>query len=155
MRQFKFRVWDKDKKIFLSDYDFCIYDGAAIRIEVGGTETNSFGSSYNPLKLEENDLGGIYLDKNLLVQQFTGLQDSEGKDIFEGDIVEISTNYQDYSNSRHGLIHYKACRYLVGVYDSEYSKDVMVNDNYCPIVDLSRECRVAGNIFEHFALLFK
>jgi hypothetical protein len=67
--------------------------------------------------------------------------------------VEISTNYKDYSNSRHGLIHYKDYRYLVGIYDPKYSTDRMVNDNYCCILDLSRRGRVAGNIFENSELL--
>ena len=96
--------------------------------------------------------GSVSIDKKYL-QFCTGLKDSKNKLIFEGDIVEISTNYQDYSDSRHGLIHYKDHRYLVGVYDPNYSKDIMINDNYCSILDLSREGRVVGNIFEHADLL--
>lgn len=131
--RFKFRVWDVVSKSY-----YKWHQSSQLVLRPSGHVTD----------------GSVSIDSQYL-QFCTGLKDSKNKLIFEGDIVEISTNYQDYLNSRHGLIHYKDHRYLVGVYDPKYSTDRMVNDNYCCILDLSRRGRVAGNIFEHSALLLK
>ena len=80
-RLIKFRVWDNKKKIWLDKTDFCIYNGDAQEVEIGGTEYLYNGASYNPLKFVENDLGGLYCNRNLIIQQYTGLNDKNGEEI--------------------------------------------------------------------------
>lgn len=65
-REFKFRVWDKGRKLFLSHFD--------------GMKLDSEGILYD------------WLDKNTIIQQFTGLKDVNNKDIYEGDIVKHGTD---------------------------------------------------------------
>ena len=62
MREIKFRVWDKVNKSYKQDtYHSCP--------DING--------------IHEIGVGGDYV-----LQQFTGLQDSKGVDIYEGDVLE-------------------------------------------------------------------
>lgn len=142
MRKFKFRVWNPRKKCFLNSYknEGRIFSGT---------------SCYNDNDIEQFGGWDIWQRQDLgdVVQQFTGIQDSNGKDIYDGDIVEIDINHDKYLNSRHGVVYHKEYTYFVGIFDHAYSKEHMVNGNYCPFWYLSIWGRVVGNIFENFELL--
>lgn len=67
MRQLKFRIWNGKRFIKNLQSNLITFDGDVI----------------NPITLE------MWKDKTRIVQQFTGLQDSTGKDIYEGDILQF------------------------------------------------------------------
>lgn len=140
-RLIKFRVWDNKKKIWLDKTDFCIYNGDAQEVEIGGTEYLYNGSSYNPLKFVENDIGGLYCNRNLIIQQYTGLTDSKETEICEGDILEwkgefIAEVFFEKENAAF-------------VIKSKKGGKAFMSENYV------LNFQIIGNIFEHKHLLEK
>ena len=78
MRELKFRIWDKDRKEYLSPVD---YD-------------EKFGLW----------MCGCVIPDYLIIEQFTGLKDRRDKDIFEGDILECYDDFYDGCISERFLV---------------------------------------------------
>ena len=82
-RVLKFRVWNKETKKFYTPDN----EGDVIAISLDGTITSGYIDG--DMTTDGNE--------NYIPQQFTGLLDRNGKEIYEGDIVRITDKF-DFSS---------------------------------------------------------
>lgn len=77
MRELKFRAWDKENGVYLRpDETFLIA-----------------GNGYHPATFSFTF--GYTANENLVLEQFTGLYDRDGKEIYEGDIIQEEVDTGD------------------------------------------------------------
>jgi len=132
-RDIKFRLWSKIGKKFIKtddpDLNFVINsDGYLYSIE------NFYGEIYVSLQLD------------IVVLQFTGLQDINGKDIYEGDILKYNFPYDGR------LKHVSPVKFL----ETEASfgiKDIYGNEIPLYRITANNYFEVVGNIYENPELL--
>lgn len=107
-----------------------IYDGREKEIRIGD------------IYFEHNgDIHGTAVRKVIsdTVGQFTGLCDKNGKKIFEGDIVKVTTGLEGYKSTYHSTIHrvtYDVCNCGLAVFYPFDNSDMV-------------EVEVIGNIYDN------
>ncbi len=127
MRKFKFRVWDKESKKFLK-----IGRGNNFDLIFSGKSWEAVADWENKTKI--------------ILQQFTGLFDKKGSEIYEGDII-LSDKNQPYANTWE-VIFSEGCFSLI---DAKRN-----GDDYGVFTRAIRDVKnyeIVGNIFENPELL--
>lgn len=151
-RQIKFRAYDTRVKKFI-DTGFHIIGGFML---FGGFDDWILNNEFKELGLLER-----YND--IVIQQFTGLQDKNGADIYEGDIVENLTTDEEYCSP--ALIVWAKYEYFgwslafKNKHLEDYQKKLLEHETVAGIVyeefQLTRygNYKIIGNIFENPELL--
>ena len=130
-REIKFRVWHLNLKRFVTGYE----------------DKNSYEELYS-------DSAGLFFgalnqlkdDKDCILQQFTGLKDECGKEIYEGDILKNEGHFA------YGVVSFTEAKFIVNLKDSKIYYDLyelfdgLCQENYPEVI---------GNIFENPELCAK
>lgn len=96
MREIKFRAWDKEEKVMCYDIP---------------TFTDDFTDMLNrTIKYHQ--------DNDLVLMQYTGLKDKNGKEIYEGDIIKYSMGNTMQSNPM--VVSFEEIFGLLGEYCNSY-----------------------------------
>lgn len=142
MREIKFRAWNPESKKMFYDFDQNIKEvalGKSIHLFVYET-----GLAYKTL------------------MQYTGFKDFDGKEIYEGDILEY-VSFRRHENKRKEIVEFDEkcggwyvhkqadalCNILFEQHDEEWQK----KQNFKP--SIKHKVRVIGNIYENPELLNK
>jgi uncharacterized phage protein (TIGR01671 family) len=139
MREIKFRAWDK----LGSKWAYCGFGlGDAVGYNGDYSDSNAgFGC------MESESIDVDMLNKDVyIIEQYTGLKDKNGREIYEGDIIQDST-FKDHGS------------YIMGVeWENEAASFVLTRKgwafrHYFYESSNPEDCEIIGNIHENPELL--
>lgn len=144
-RELKFRIWDMQYKRFVKGYEN--------KNDYEELYSDPPGLIFGALA-HLNEYGEYYT-----IQQFTGLKDKNGKEIYEGDIVGYSA-VSVFDKDDSGHIEKSTIIYQEGYfglsnlkYDDCQIMPLGFNTNILGSLSLNHKVEIIGNIFENKDLL--
>lgn len=140
MRELKFRIWIKDESRFYDESDdesYLIVPNGNVICESGTYEEDGmlFKDTTNQTS-------------NVIVEQYTGLKDKNGREIYENDIVKYTAEIANNKGSTYRVEYYNEW----GMYDLEPLEDNVDTGGFNENL-LETYYEVIGNIHENPELL--
>lgn len=124
----KFRVWDETQHKMLQVDCIEFIDGKAYWVEASPADGNG--------NVQGGNDGPVGDNSQLKLEQYTGLKDANGKEIYEGDIVKSSYKYAQPKISQ--VIMEDGNSYILGE-DLATGNEMLVSDHI-------NEIEVIGNV---------
>jgi uncharacterized phage protein (TIGR01671 family) len=131
MRSFRFRIWNKNKKHW-HQYGFNLIGETIL---LGYIDHDSIDNKHVPL---------VELD-DLIINQFIGITDKNGKEIYEGDIINGFLFYDNSTLPTKGLVKYNK-EFAAFCLKNEGGETLFHNHEISSF-------EIIGNIFENPELL--
>ena|SRR3990167_5611021 len=133
-KEIKFRAWDTIyKNWFITD---------AILIDASGS---LWDLREKPIRRFNKDIC-----KQIILMQFTGLHDKNGKEIFEGDIVDTADGKREVAWNQ---LHCEWALFKDGGMDADILADWINDDGKTPKQWENKSFEIIGNIYESKHLL--
>lgn len=146
MREIKFRAWDNKAKKWLLGYEHSNLGGFSMFGEM--MLFNEWSSVVNRFILQQTDRK----PEDLILMQFTGLYDKNGKEIYEGDILKYT------AHNGYGLFPGRlTVRWIAesGCFGYSHSDQSFRHNYISPFTehdelqyDVLNYCEIIGNIYE-------
>lgn len=132
-REIKFRVWDKENKVWIDS--FHIRKNGDVMFDLGG-----YGEDVSVLQ-------------NIVLVQYTGLNDKNGKEIYEGDYLKDSEGF--YFEVVFGKLPLDKSGDCVCTFQSYYAKGLgkWGQPAHYEAEEIADWMEVVGNIYENPELL--
>lgn len=132
-REISFRAWDEKKKIMHFDFQF-------IKTGNEGNDWILFVSDKQPIGGEVEWDKNPHFSQQLKIMQYSGIEDINGKKIYEGDVVKSTI---------HNPTHYQV-EFIEGGFCCTHP---LIEGYPIDINHFSSKFKVVGNIFENPELL--
>ena len=132
MRKIKFRAWDEKSKVMIYGVEK-FYDTLGVFLDGDGKELDL----YEDTSIWNLSSFGNFIEYEISLNQYTGLKDKNGKEIYEDDIVYGSQGLFDG-----GRVYF---------YEGQY----LIENSHCQGCPLPKQMEVIGNIYENPELFKK
>lgn len=158
MREIKFRAWDKDYKKMITN--FLLPESKTFgmhRMAISFTGEVFTFTDWDMAEYDEDEMyNSAKYPSRFKIMQYTGLKDTNGKEVYEGDIVRMHFFFENYHPVTLGAFEDEeeiVCKLSITPLGVYFGNNNMTGYLCDYLEDPSEELEVIGNIYENPELI--